>query len=239
MPARSFDIVTASAYTQDLKVEQGGRADLFTPSFIHTISQSLEESMQRRSLFLAFALAAAVAPTALNAQSPSSLADRFTVAAAFGGHSGAAEVNPTGTANWQLGWAGSIDANYWIQPKIGVRVGGTWAQDSLEGAALTGRGKFNKFAYDASVVLRYPVAAGIGTFIPYVLGGAGAVSLHQLGSDSTWTKFAGNFGAGIEYRFSRIGVRAEARDYVYKFDRYGYDKTQHDVAWQGGVTLSF
>jgi len=26
---------------------------------------------------------------------------------------------------------------------------------------------------------------------------------------------------------------------VYKFDRYGFDKTQHDIAWQGGVTLSF
>jgi len=209
------------------------------PSFIDTISPFVEDAMQKRSLFLAVALAAALAPTALNAQSPNPLADRFTVAAAFGGHSGAADVNPAGTASWNLGWAGSIDANYWIQPKIGVRVGGTWAQDSLDGAALTGRGKFNKFAYDANLVLRYPLAAGAGTFIPYVLGGAGAVSLHQLDSDSTWTKFAGNFGAGIEYRFSRIGVRAEARDYVYKFDRYGYDKTQHDVAWQGGVTLSF
>ena len=55
----------------------------------------------------------------------------------------------------------------------------------------------------------------------------------------TWTKFAGNYGAGIEYRFSRVGFRVEGRDYVYKFDRYGFDKTQHDIAWQGGVTVSF
>jgi len=88
-------------------------------------------------------------------------------------------------------------------------------------------------------VLRYPVAAGTGTFIPYLLGGAGAISVHQLDSDSTWTKFAGNFGAGLEYRFGRVGVRAEGRDFVYKFDRNGFDKTQHDVAWQGGVTVSF
>lgn len=239
MPVRSFDIATPSAYAQDLQREQRDCADLFIPSFIDTISPFVEDAMQKRSLFLAVALVAALAPRALHAQSPNPRADRFTVAAAFGGHSGAADVNPTGTASWNLGWAGSIDGNYWIQPKVGVRVGGTWAQDSLDGAALTGRGKFNKFAYDANVVLRYPLAAGAGTFIPYVLGGAGAVSLHQLGSDSTWTKFAGNFGAGMEYRFSRIGVRAEARDYVYKFDRYGYDKTQHDLAWQGGVTLSF
>jgi len=92
-------------------------------SFIDTISPFVEDAMQKRSLFLAVALAAALAPTALNAQSPNPLADRFTVAAAFGGHSGAADVNPAGTASWNLGWAGSIDANYWIQPKIGVRVG--------------------------------------------------------------------------------------------------------------------
>src|SRR2546425_5996695 len=37
------------------------------------------------------------------------------------------------------------------------------------------------------------------------------------------------FGGGIEYRFGRLGVRAEGRDYVYKFDRYGFDKTQHEI----------
>ena len=72
-----------------------------------------------------------------------------------------------------------------------------------------------------------------------MLGGAGAISIHQLEAADTWTKFAGNFGAGLEYRFGRAGVRAEARDNVYKLDRYGFDKTQHDIAWQGGVTLSF
>lgn len=196
--------------------------------------------MLKRSLFLSLTLAAiALTPGALNAQSPNPLADRFTLGAAFGGLSGAANLDPAGTADWRLGWAGSIDANYWVGPRVGLRISGTWAQDSLRGGGITGRGKFNKFAYDANVVLRYPLAAGSGTFVPYVLGGAGAISVHQLGSDSTWTKFAGNFGGGIEYRFSRIGVRVEGRDYVYKFDRYGFDKTQHDIAWQGGVTLSF
>src|SRR5438874_1926503 len=50
---------------------------------------------------------------------------------------------------------------------------------------------------------------------------------------------AGTFGAGLEYRFGRVGIRAEGRDFVYKFDRYGFDKTQHDIAWQGGLTLTF
>jgi len=122
---------------------------------------------------------------------------------------------------------------------VGVRASGSWAQDSIRNAALTGRGKFNKFTYDADLVLRYPVQAGSASLYPYVVGGVGAISVHQLGASDTWSKFAGNFGAGLEYRFGRVGLRAEGRDFVYKFDRYGFDKTQHDIAWQGGVTLSF
>ena len=195
-------------------------------------------SRLRSSLTIAIALA--VAPAVARAQATSRVSgERLTSAATFGGLSGAANLNDDGTADWRLGWAASVNATYWVHPLIGLRASGNWAQDSVRSAAIVGRGKFNKFAYDAGLVLRYPVAAGTGTFIPYLLGGAGAISVHQLDSDSTWTKFAGNFGAGLEYRFGRVGVRAEGRDFVYKFDRNGFDKTQHDVAWQGGVTVSF
>ena len=61
----------------------------------------------------------------------------------------------------------------------------------------------------------------------------------NLIASDTWSKFAGNFGAGLEYRFGRLGIRAEGRDFVYKFDRYGFDRIQPDIAWQGGVTVSF
>lgn len=196
--------------------------------------------MWRRTLSFSLTLAAlAAAPAAVAAQNVNPLADRVTLSAAFGGLSGAANLNQAGSADWRLGWAGSVDASYWILPRVGIRASGTWAQDSLRGGAIAGRGTFNKFAYDADIVLRYPLAAGSSTIVPYVLGGAGAISLHQLDSDSTWTKFAGNYGAGIEYRLSRVGLRVEGRDYVYKFDRFGFDKTQHDIAWQGGVTVSF
>jgi hypothetical protein len=197
--------------------------------------------MLTRSLSpLALALTLTLAPAVLAGQASDRLAgERLTLAAAFGGLSAAADLNDAGTAEWRLGWAASVDATYWLHPLVGLRASGSWAQDSVRAGNLVGRGKFNKFAYDGGVVLRYPVGAGSGTLIPYVLGGAGAISIHQLGSDSTWTKFAGNFGAGLEYRFGRWGLRAEGRDYVYTFDRHGFEKTQHDVAWQGGVTLSF
>lgn len=186
----------------------------------------------------AVGLALALAPAAARAQGAQPF-DRLTVAGVFGGLSAVSDLNDAGTADWRLGWAGAVNATYWFTNYFGARVGGGWAQDSLRGATLTGRGKFNKFTYDANIVARYPLGAGAGTFVPYVLAGAGGISVHQLGSDSTWTNFAGNVGAGLEYRLGRLGLRAEARDHIYQFDRYGFDKTQHDIAWQGGVTLSF
>jgi hypothetical protein len=203
--------------------------------------------MLKRSLsLLSLALVLAVAPSALRGQVSTPLSassrpvyDAFTLAGAFGGLSGAAHLNQAGTADWRLGWAASVDATAWLNDYVGVRASGGWAQDSIRGATLSGRGKLNKFTYDGDVVLRYPLRAGSGTLSPYLLGGLGAISVHQLGSDSTWSKFAGNYGVGFEYRFRRVGVRAEGRDFVYKFDRYGFDRTQHDIAWQGGLTLSF
>jgi len=178
----------------------------------------------KRSITLtlrAAALVSVVAPVALRAQAGTRPTfDQVTVAGAFGGLSGAANLDPAGTADWRTGFATSVDATYWLQRYVGVRAGGSWAQDSLRGASLSGRGKFNKFAYDADLILRYPTQTGRNALAPYLIAGAGAVSLHQLGSDSTWTKFAGNVGAGVEYR-------------------YGFDRTQHDIAWQGGVTVSF
>ena len=202
--------------------------------------------LNRSMSLLSLALVLVVAPSALRAQISAPLAgssrpvyDRFTVGGAFGGLSGAANLNQAGTADWRLGWAASLNATGWVNDYVGVRAGAGWGQDSIRGTTVTGRGKLNKFTYDADVVLRYPLRAGSGTVSPYLLGGLGAISVHQLSSDSTWSKFAGNYGVGFEYRFRRIGVRAEGRDFVYKFDRYGFDKTQHDIAWQGGLTLSF
>ena len=182
--------------------------------------------------------AAAQAP-AVTRVSPGPARSRVTIGGAFGGLSGAANLNDAGTADWRLGWAASLDVTGWLTDNVGIRASGEWAQDSLRGAALLGRGKFNKFTYDADLVLRYPIRSAGAMVSPYLIGGVGAISVHQLDATDTWTKFAGNFGAGIEYRFGLVGIRAEGRDFVYTFDRYGFNKTQHDIAWQGGITLNY
>jgi hypothetical protein len=192
--------------------------------------------------FIAFSLATltlAAAPVALHAQEDERPAwDRYTVAGAFGGLSGPDRLNGAGAPDWRQGWAGSVDGTYWLSRNVGLRAGSTLAQDRARSATISGE-TFNKVTYDANVVLRAPRRTGQGTVIPYVVAGAGGITIHPVGSGSNWTKPAGNVGAGVEYRFARWGLRAEARDFVYRFDRYGYNHTQNQVAWQGGLTLSF
>src|SRR6266568_9634913 len=107
--------------------------------------------MSKRSSSLVTAvLVAALTPLALRAPTSTaapaavhSWSDRVTLGGAFGGLSGAANLNPAGTTDWRLGWIGSLDGTVWLQSHVGIRAGGGWAQDSIRNAAVTGRGKFN------------------------------------------------------------------------------------------------
>jgi len=53
----------------------------------------------------------------------------------------------------------------------------------------------------------------------------------------SFTQFATNLGLGANYNLGRVGLRAEGRDMIYKFDHFGYNKTQNDLIWQGGLTV--
>lgn len=53
-----------------------------------------------------------------------------------------------------------------------------------------------------------------------------------------FTKFAGKGGLGVEYMLpnSNLGLFAQASSYLYDADRNGFDKTQVDVLWTGGLS---
>src|SRR5256884_4497561 len=89
--------------------------------------------------------------------------DRVTLGGGFGGLSGAAHLDQASTADWRLGWIGSVDATAWLHQYVGIRASGSWAQDSVRGAPLPGRGKFNKFTHDPDPLLRYPPRPRPGT----------------------------------------------------------------------------
>src|SRR2546425_12790910 len=74
--------------------------------------------MLTRSLFLTVTLVSLVAGRAF-AQAPiaNPLGDKVSLAAAFGGFSGAADLGTS--AQGKLGGAGSVDAPHWVQPHMG------------------------------------------------------------------------------------------------------------------------
>lgn len=68
--------------------------------------------------------------------------------------------------------------------------------------------------------------------------------MHKVGtSGQKKTKAAGTFGLGFNYRIpnTQFGLFAEGKSWLYKLSRLqgtlaGIDKTQLDVAWNGGVS---
>ena len=174
-----------------------------------------------------------VVATSLNAQQKT---PRWTLGAALGGAS-AVENFGVG-ADWRAGWSAGANLLYYVSGNLGIRGDANFAQNEIGGGAIPGEGRLNKLTYMGNVVLSGD-GGPLGTerLTMYGLAGLGAVTLHAKGSDSSFTTFAGDIGFGVGYRLGRLGLRAEGRDVMYKFERYGYNKGQNDVVWEGGVTV--
>jgi hypothetical protein len=69
--------------------------------------------------------------------------------------------------------------------------------------------------------------------------------LHWLKADDAtfdnFTKFAGKGALGLEYVLpdNNLGLFVQATSYIYQFDRGGFDKTQADLLWTGGLSYRF
>jgi hypothetical protein len=160
----------------------------------------------------------------------------FVIFANGGGNSALTDLNDAGTASLQTGWTAGGGVGLQVNRYVALRGTFDFAQADGEGSALTGQ-TLNRYFYGGDVQLRYPTASGIA---PYVLLGAGAVTIDNpddLAFDR-FTKFAGKGGLGLEYLLPRsnFGLFAQASTYVYSFDRNGFDKTQADVLWTGGLS---
>lgn len=103
--------------------------------------------------------------------------------------------------------------------------------------------------YDAGLQLRLPTVGSLGTGIaPFVEGGAGAIRYEVRSGPlkTNATNFAVNFGGGLDLQLTRaIGIRAQAKDYVGKFDfkeatALNLDsKVAHNWAFSLGLNLGF
>lgn len=159
-----------------------------------------------------------------------------------GGFNSLTDLNDAGTADFKkvgynLGGSVGVDLHRYV----GVRGDVTFARNELRQNDVATGLELNRFFYDGAVQLQYPAANGLK---PYVFVGAGAVTLHPVGSsNSDKTKFAGTGGLGVSYAVpgSNLGLFVEGKGWVYDVKELsgelaGFDKTQFDAAWSAGLS---
>jgi opacity protein-like surface antigen len=154
-----------------------------------------------------------------------------------GGSSPLTDLNDAGTASLETGWTAGGGVGLQLNRYLAVRGTFDYAQADGEGTSALSGQSLNRYFYGGDVQLRYPTASGLA---PYVILGAGAVTIDNPDNVTfdRFTKFAGKGGLGLEYVLPQrnVGFFAQATSYVYDFDRNGFDKTQADVLWTGGLS---
>lgn len=180
---------------------------------------------------------------ALAAAAPAAAQDRAVVFfARGGGYNGLSDLNDAGTSDFKkVGFNVGGGVGVQVHPNVSLRGDFTFARNELRNNEIATGTKLNRFFYDAAVQLQYPTASGLE---PYLFAGGGGVTLDPVGgSGGNKTKAAGTFGLGFNYLIpnTQFGLFAEGKSWVYKIDGMngalaGIDKTQFDVAWNGGVS---
>lgn len=193
------------------------------------------------TVLLAVSVAGTVAATEAQTVHPGF--DRATVSLQGGGFSP--------TANFRdgsgFGTSATVSAGVtlWLTQFVGVRAGGLFASTDVrsgpeEGGVLA-REDPEVWLYHADTVFRLPLPLLGGSTSPYLVAGLGAKT-YRFGTLGSTSDVAGNAGVGVEYRRGargRWGVQLEVRDFISSFDTRGLSRTQNDIVWTGGITLSF
>jgi hypothetical protein len=162
-----------------------------------------------------------------------------------GGYNALTNLNDAGTSDFKktgynLGGGVGVQANKYLTFRGDFNFG----RNELRNNALPTGVRTNRFFYDAAIQVQYPTASG---FEPYLFAGGGAVTIHQVGTTGqNKTRAAGTFGLGLNYQIPRtqFGIFVEGKSWLYKFDKMngalaGFDKTQLEVAWSGGISYRF
>jgi opacity protein-like surface antigen len=195
--------------------------------------------MFAQSRLTAALLVSLLTPGIAQAQDDGRTSDQSTliIFANGGGNSSLTDLNDAGTASLETGWTGGGGVGVQLNRFLAVRGTFDYARSDGQGTTAINGQALDRYFYGGDVQLRYPTASG---FAPYLLLGAGAVTIDNPDNAvfDRFTKLAGKGGLGVEYQLPRsnLGLFAQASSYVYDFDQNGFDKTQVDVLWTGGLS---
>lgn len=171
------------------------------------------------------------------AQSSGSSDSGVVVSVEGGGLTSVQDLNDAKTAKFKTGFNLGGSLGYDINDMLSIRGTYTYGRSDTDGTSFpTGFGKnANRQYYGAEIKLSTP-----GPISPYLLAGGGAVTVKPEVAAS-FTKPAGKAGVGIDIQIpgTTVSVFGEGTGWFYKFDQFGFDKTQFDLAWSAGLSLRF
>jgi opacity protein-like surface antigen len=120
---------------------------------------------------------------------------------------------------------------------IAVHTDFTFTRNPTKGSSSFAGADVNRFFYGAHLEARYPLSIGLD---PFVFGGAGAVSVDQLGLDQfkPFTRPALMYGGGVFYGIprSRVEVFGEVKGLTYRWNAAGFRRTMFDVTYSVGAS---
>jgi len=200
--------------------------------------------MSRNQLFAFAGLIGLLAASPAAAQEQGQYGQALVLSVQGGGFSPLAHLDEPGNVDFKTGYNVGGGLAYQFNRHVAIRGNFTFARaegrDISGGLTSIGGTKFNRFLYDADVQLRAPLSGGA---TPYLFVGGGAVTIKPdvTPSQASFTKGAGKVGVGLNYQIPRsnLGVYVEGTGWLYKWDRYGFDKTQFDTTWSGGISYRF
>ncbi len=160
-----------------------------------------------------------------------------------GGFNGISHLNDAHTANLQeRGFNAGAAINAEVSKYFALRGDVNLGRNELALNNVKTGTDLSRLFYDASLQFQYPINQSLK---PYIFVGAGAVTLHPVGTtDADKTQFAGTGGLGVTYTIpgTGFGIGVEGKSWLYQLKDVGgpfasYDKMQFDASW--GATLSY
>jgi len=194
----------------------------------------------RKIPFLVASLLAVAMPLAAQSHA-------LTISGRGGGFSALTNLNDGSNASdFKTGYNLGGGVGLQVHRNVTLRGDFTFARAKFRDAGVTTDDHFNKFFYTAAIQLQHPTSSG---FMPYVFVGGGGVTIKEKGAPNGQnvekTKGAGVGGIRLAYQVprSRWSIFAEGTGYLYKVNNLsgtlaGFDKTQFDAAWSGGVSYA-
>jgi hypothetical protein len=200
--------------------------------------------MKIRQLFTAASAVLVLGAAAqVRAQDEDANRPAIVIYGAGGGFNSLVHLDEADATNFRTGFNVGGGVAYAFDKYVALRGNFTFAraEAQTQASAVTIAGtNFNRFLYDGDLQFRYPLAGGVA---PYVFVGGGAITVkHDVTPDeASFTQGAGKFGVGLSYAIPRSNVAfyVEGTSWVYKWDHYGFNRTQFDTTWSGGVSYRF